>query len=580
MVTFSRSTRFGWAFTVLAIVCGPPTAMGLPSGRSWTEAERFFTPEYDYFPNPRLHVDSDGVPLVHVSGYLSYGLGARGTLHKFAWADSEWTVRWKIDRYLYLGDINYTGTVPQLMGEDFDSIPRLPDFHYIVIAPDSGDHPGPFDSVMVVSGLAEHFSGAITKRGRWAAANVRTVAPPYVEELQAYHSDRQNHWKRVGVAGCSGYYGYTWGIALDADDDTTALLLWRCIEPRAVRWGFLRWDTWQPAGEFSPAPQGGGPVLRPRAGGGHWLVMSRGGGTVQVFSNQTGTWTEPLSVSCDYYPGWMQQYTDSPTMSRDAEDFPVLAWSTFQIAGGRAQECICVSIPSDSEFTLADQVWSAENALQPSVVRDRNGDVWVTWWNWGPGGMWKHTYVSARAMHLHVQGEGKCRIVTWRLSEKAPGSFWAVWRARRDGPFEQVARLRASDSVVMSWRDDAPPADTLRYRIGRESVDRRYSWTSEETVWSETSRKGLFVIPRLIPGGQRLEFQVIGAGDGPLDVRLFDVQGRLMIKTIVHRHELKNDLLTLEPGHHGWHASSGVYFLRVTEGLEGESATVRTALIE
>jgi hypothetical protein len=169
-------------------------------------------------------------------------------------------------------------------------------------------------------------------------------------------------------------------------------------------------------------------------------------------------------------------------MSRDDGEYPVVAWGA-QVNGSSV---ICLCMPTDAGFALpAEELPFAPGGLLPSVARDRNGDAWIAWWKFFDGIFWTHTYVTAVAENAQVAGGTMSRTLSWMLSEPAPETWWAVLRAEPGGDLESVDRVRAGTSTAMTWSDDTPASGPLRYRIRRESVDRRYEWLSDEVLWDD-----------------------------------------------------------------------------------------------
>jgi hypothetical protein len=229
---------------------------------------------------------------------------------------------------------------------------------------------------------------------------------------------------------------------------------------------------------------------------------------------------------------------ETPDLSRDGGEYPVIAWDAQDI---RALNTICVCVPTDSGYGVAEELEGVVGGL-PTVARDRNGDVWVAWWWYGESASWMHSHATATAGTPRIEGAGRHRRVAWTLSEPAPETWWAVLRARGSEGFEPVARVRAGPGLEMSWSDTSPPAGLLRYKIRRESVDTRYLWESEETRWpTRTARPHLRVVAS-VPvrtsgsvepgrpwlGDGRLEFT--DATPGPVEVRLYDLQGRVVMR--------------------------------------------------
>ena len=165
---------------------------------------------------------------------------------------------------------------------------------------------------------------------------------------------------------------------------------------------------------------------------------------------------------------------------------------------------------------------------------------------------------------------GRRKELHWSLTEPAPGSWWGVLRAAGADSFRVVARVRAGDTTAMQWTDREPPPGLVRYRLRRECLDTRYVWLSPEVRWPPRFRKPTLILLTAQPIASRLEFQVADMAPGPLDVRLYDVQGRTVV---ARRYVPTSDVLQVELDG-GSRMDSGVYFLRVTdhEGSATQSA--------
>jgi hypothetical protein len=224
------------------------------------------------------------------------------------------------------------------------------------------------------------------------------------------------------------------------------------------------------------------------------------------------------------------------------------------------------------------------------VVRDANEDVWVAWWNEALEGMfWTHSAVRATAVNLRVERPareprghdpwGRRRVLRWELSEPAPGSYWTVERAAWGGAFAAVARLRAGPEPAMSWEDTEPMRGPVRYRLRRESVDRRYEWLSGEVSWPPGAGRRFRALPPRVPITGPLELVVEGAAAGPLRLRLYDVQGRLVGRQEVTASGQGRDEVRLGAGALPGLLSSGIYFLTMTDAAGAESETARIVVL-
>jgi hypothetical protein len=150
------------------------------------------------------------------------------------------------------------------------------------------------------------------------------------------------------------------------------------------------------------------------------------------------------------------------------------------------------------------------------IVRDVNGDAWVAWSSFSDGMFFAHTYTIATTSTPTVTTSGSDRTLHWTLSELAPETWWAVLAARDGGPCEEVARVRAADVLEMSWTDTSAPANEIRYKIRRESVDTRYQWLSDEVVWDGTTPVALSLL-NADATAERVMLTWQGTGAGALE---------------------------------------------------------------
>jgi hypothetical protein len=186
------------------------------------------------------------------------------------------------------------------------------------------------------------------------------------------------------------------------------------------------------------------------------------------------------------------------------------------------------------------------------------------------GVLFTHTYVSATAGALCISGAGRHRRLEWTLSGAAPESWWAVLRARGDEAYEQVAQVRAGSGTEMSWVDDSPPRGVLRYKVRRESVDRRYEWVSDEATWPPRGLKPRPTLRLASPVWASAEVQVSDASAGPLEFRVYDVQGRLVHERVELATGTGVERFRLDLGGASGGLANGIYFLcaRNPQGIE------------
>jgi hypothetical protein len=302
-----------------------------------------------------------------------------------------------------------------------------------------------------------------------------------------------------------------------------------------------------------------------------------------------GVWAPPESLTSAYrMPGpWSSV---SVKLSRDPFRCPVVLWNAWTGYDG-APFSLSLSVPTDSgEYPVAENLEDTYWIAQGTVIRDINEDVWVVWWNeWLEGMFWTHSAVRATAVHLRVERSGRAtrpheprdhrRLLRWELSEPAPGSYWAVERAAWGGAFTAVARLRAGQEPAMSWEDPESMRGPVRYRVRRESVDRRYEWLSGEVSWPPGAGRRFRALPPRVPVTGPLELTVEGAAAGPLRLRLYDVQGRLVGRREVAASGQGRDEVRFDAGALPRPLSNGIYFLTMTDAAGAGSETARIVVL-
>jgi hypothetical protein len=373
------------------------------------------------------------------------------------------------------------------------------------------------DTVAIVSHGVTEYSGAVSSKRRWVAVS-DIVANQ--SKLRVLYSDTAAVWRDVPI---ERLFGYLTGVAIAPTGDSSAVVAW--AETVRLRWATLEGTGWTEGAPFADL----GALhmqFRRRPSGGQWLASSGAGAHVSLRKYDSGVWSPPETLLCAYRDGLPNHFAATPDLSRDDGEYPVIAWDAQNI---RANNTICVCVPTDSGYGVAEELEGVEGNLGlPTVARDRNGDVWVAWFVVGDDVRWIHSYVRATAVDLRIQGHGRHRRVAWTLTEPAPETWWAVLRARGGGDFEEIARVRAGPGVEMSWADTSPPAGLLRYKIRRESVDTRYLWESAP-VWLPGKGRGL--LARIVdrhPIARQGALELVNAAPGPIELRFFDVQGRMV----------------------------------------------------
>jgi hypothetical protein len=182
--------------------------------------------------------------------------------------------------------------------------------------------------------------------------------------------------------------------------------------------------------------------------------------------------------------------------------------------------------------------------------------------------VWTHTYTTATTSTPRILSNRVLRGVSWTLSEPAPETWWAVFRSRNGAEYEQVARVRAGQSQNMSWIDTSPAGGTLRYKVRRECLDTRYVWESAAGHWPPVA-SGPWTLPTIALGirvvGASAALEISGAGEAPIDVEVFDLQGRRMFSQRLTSAANETETVRFELETASQHLAPGIYFARARE---------------
>jgi hypothetical protein len=502
----------------------------------------------------RIETDELGRPLAFVEALGGIGYD----LYVIRWEDSTWR---SVDHLGYgTKDVR---PVPSPEGSHYlvwagvEEIMTDRRARYLVMSEFVGHELSTPDTVTTIASGSLTYGAAASESRRWAAAGD-------YGDLRLLYSDPSGVWTEVPVPGRGDQ-----GVAVGTVDDTTALVAWRDLlqGPGA---GILSGSRWT----LAPAPPmtgllDAGPLLQPRPSGGHWLSWATIGDFVGMASYRDGAWSPAESIFCAYRRPEAHRSQSLARMSRDDGEYPAVSWMAVSSLTGLTSVCVCV--PDESGFTVAENLAGSEEGISPVVARDANQDVWVAWQ--APAGMgWTHTYTIATSTAPTLAGSESERSVTWTLSEPAPGSWWAVLRGRDGEPPEAVARVRAGESQAMGWTDASLATSTLHYRIRRECLDVQYQWLSDEVLWPVD-------VPPSPPPGSRLQillassnpsstavrFQVLNAPAGPLDVQLYDLTGRLLVRARPDAGGTGQDTIQADLASATAPPTPGLYFLRVAD---------------
>jgi hypothetical protein len=543
----------------LTLVLGADPVSALPPGRAWTPVAKLGLPGFDYMAGPLLDTPATGTPWLAANARSFSGLkDAAG----FSWTDSTWTEAWRLGYG--------TGFLRPVLSP--------PDRRFIIWAGIQQTRPNQLPLVLaevagavVVVDTVTHIASGTTFYAAAVGASRRWVVTDDDDGARVLYSDSPGVWHDIVAPLGAGYAG----VAITTLDDTRALVAWPTNQ--GMGWGIAGGTAWNFGGYIPQSGFDSSPLFRPRPSGGHWLAWGNYGSTLGLASYAEGNWAGPESLLCDFADPSSIYYTDAPDLSRDGAELPAVAWNYYDGSTGATGICVCV--PSEAGFGAGQRLAGSSQGILPTVARDRNGDVWVAWWKRYDGIFWTHTYTTATAAGLRVTGVPRTRMVSWTLSGPAPETWWAVLRAAGSGPYEVVARVRAGPSQEMSWTDAPPPPGAARYRIRRECVDTRHRWESEEASWPAKVKPTPLAVRVQNPAVDGGELSLTGAAAGPVQVWLYDLQGRRVMRATFMASGSGEDTLRLDWSAASPRPSPGIYLLRVMDAEGHTSEPVKLVIL-
>jgi hypothetical protein len=315
--------------------------------------------------------------------------------------------------------------------------------------------------------------------------------------------------------------------------------------------------------------------LRPDGDDGYWVVWGAGLDHAVVTRRLADGMRTPYdTLSADFVDNFGPHVTNTVAISQDPWPKPAIAWMMY---GRDGVERIYVSWPSDAGWTRGQFLPDSEKGGAQRLALDENEDVWIAWWKYFDGIFWTHSHATATTSPPVVTDQAGRPALHWTLSSSAEGTWWAVLRAVGDGDFQSVARLRAGAGSKMSWHDaSAPLGAVLRYAIRRECRDARYRWTSEEARWDPRGPTLVLALKSANPALDRLDFEIVGADSGVLEVRLFDLQGREVARQSFEARGAGRDSGNMSlPSD----ARTGLYLMRVQSADGRRSPVVKITVV-
>ncbi|HET9233392.1 MAG TPA: T9SS type A sorting domain-containing protein [Candidatus Eisenbacteria bacterium] len=550
-------------------------AAALPPGRAWAPTTWLLDayPDVAALGSARMETTDEGTPFF-IIGTKFVGTST-STWNIFSWQDSQWVSKVASGIPSFSIPENALSLTPQrhlvwLSPPDPFSLARM------VVSEYSAEGFGAPDTAMLTLTQATQRSGAAAGRRRWVVRSQQRYPFSFPVDtrfiIRTVYSDTFGVWHELPEIGEDEDH-----CTMAPLSDEAAIVVY--AGESGLGWAVASGDHWAQQGNLDPRPlRALHPRFAFRRSGGLWLMWSDRQ-WVHMSEYVNGQWSRGDSIQAVHPPGqtFIPAWND---VTHDGAERPVLAWidvgfgTTFRDVG-------CVAFPTDTGWSPGEEIPGSDLIfLSPYICRDLNGDVWASWRVRGAEkNRWTHTYVKATTSPPSVSGAGPARSVTWTLSEPAPETWWAVLRARNDGPFEQVARVQAGPTLAMTWNDASPPAGVLRYRIRRESVDARYRWESEEAFWPPKAGRALTLARPAGSAPQAGELELAGAEAGALEIRVFDIQGR-----VVASHEAKaggsgRDTIRLDFGARGSSLPNGIYFATVKDASGRTTNPIKVVIL-
>jgi hypothetical protein len=559
--------------TIAGLALAAAVSNALPTGRAWSSVDTVRVPGHTRLFVTGAALDSLGYPRF----YAAAEGGVGSDYVALGWEDSAWVPRWRVGYKLaYVSPTpDVPGQLPGLVWVAYGSeramtteraqSPMLSP-NFLVMSADQGSSFAPPDTIAPVNAYSLLISGARSDTWRWA------LKGDYGVGMRLFSSPRSHEWRERVIGPLPDLVQGALGTA----NESTVVAVWPQRGTYRLRWGILQGSDWkeQPSG---PGTGWGTTVVSIRAAepGSVWVLWDEGpSDAAQMNLAQL----HPLAAGWDSittlrgpWPTERGPWNSvAGSFSPDGGRYPVVVWTAYNpVTYG-----LSVAIPSGGGQYTTEYIPEADGVAEARIVRDVNDDVWLAWWNIELEGMFcMHTVVRATATNMRVRARGQRVDLSWSLTEPAPGSVWSILRSSDGETYEAVGRLRAGATTEMRW--STPTTNwrsrrgALLYRVRREAVDKRYEWVSEPVSAAHgRSDLTLLIGPRK-PHFAELALSVGGA-IGPLDLTVFDVQGRRILRRTWDGPSGSTSMrLSLDEG-----LAAGIYFVRLSDA-DGATATAR-----
>lgn len=557
-----------------ALVCmvfASMPASALPVGREWTPYSRLEFPQVtglNFLGMPLFVDDSSGSLSVAVDAGWDTATVDRRAL--FTWRDSAWVLvnaGIHSSASIALAAVGAGRRRPLAWltpSGGADLRPWLAIAEYVAVGPASGD------SVFKTSSQSTEWGAAFSARRRWAVRSEQRQ-PELEFHVRVFYSDTIRSWHEVERLGVDEDH-----CTIAPLGDTTAMAVYAGAS--GLQYSILDGVRWSETGNIDPRPfNAAHPRLRLRASGGLWLFWAARD-WLHMSTYRNGAWERGDSLQ--YIPTSGETYSPSwLDAEHDTTEYPAIGWTNSGY-GYTYREATAIALSTGHGWE-SEEVPSSDECgwFAPTLTHDRNDDLWLMWRRAREGtNRWIHTYCSATAGVPIVSAHGFGTRLIWALSSRAPRSRWTIERALGDAPFDSIGTVRADEDSVLTFDDSSAVAgERWRYRVRRECLDVRYLWWSDiASYWRPDTREAIR-LSVTNPSSARCALQLDGAS-GALDLRLYDLQGRLAHRQQFAASGTGDDSITLDLGATGAR-SSGIYFLRVTDSTGRASRTARVVVV-